>query len=265
MLAMSRTAVNLEALEQKEEKPRGLKIAEDVPCAFDLERYVPPKPCKTTNLQIWSRFVCRVAGHVQEQQDLIPLTSIDLTSQPDAESDYSVSTSENCSSISAAARSPKPAPLMFNIFLGGERFIKEVEFATFARWENVRTLLKGFEDEGTVVNELWDIHEQMPIWSGDWEARVYPGMKIGAMCRTRWNGEVHCSSDDTEDEVPEEMSRQADQACAGHWWFGRWRMKVEHETMGVGGAGREPSRRTVLLGTMAMAAFLGVVIVFCVL
>ncbi|OAK99752.1 hypothetical protein IQ06DRAFT_189940, partial [Phaeosphaeriaceae sp. SRC1lsM3a] len=141
-----------------------------------------------------------------------------------------------------------------------------LDFATFARWESVRMLLEGFEGEGAVIDELWDIREQMPIWSGDWEARVYPGLEVEATCRKPADGGMHCRSDDaddTDDEALEELMWHTSEPGARHWWFGRWRMRVEQETMGIGGAGQEPSRRTVLLGTVAVAVFVGIVSVFC--
>ncbi|KAH7389654.1 hypothetical protein DE146DRAFT_620294 [Phaeosphaeria sp. MPI-PUGE-AT-0046c] len=148
---------------------------------------------------------------------------------------------------------------------GDEKFVKELDFATFAQWESVRTLLEGFEGEGAIIDGLWDVREKMPIWSGDWEARVYPGLEVDARCRKPHELQVHSSSDDPEEGGPGEALRHSSEPCARHWWFGRWRMKVEQETMGIGGAVREPSRRMVLLGVVAMGVFLGIVFVFCLL
>lgn len=262
---MSRSAVDLESIKQKRDKPWKVKGPKDIPDDFDLARYVPPKACKLNNLRVWSRFVCKDSSQAPEQQDQIPLTTVDLRLQPEAESEYSVYKPSQHSSITSAASSRKPESLVFNIDFGDEKYVKKVDFATFARWDNVRTLLEGLEDEGATIDELWDLREHMPICGGDWEARVYPGMEIDARCRRPWDEDVHLNSDDTEDEALEERMRQADKPYVGHWWFGRWRMKVEQEAMRIGGAAQEPSRRMVLLGTIAMAAFLGVVIVFCAL
>jgi hypothetical protein len=42
-------------------------------------------------------------------------------------------------------------------------------------------------------------------------------------------------------------------------------MKVEQESMGAGGVVQDPSRRTILLGALVMATFLGIVSIFCII
>jgi hypothetical protein len=273
MLAMSKAATDLALPGNHRSKHWNSDFFEKASFDFTVQPYIPKRPCRATNLYTWSRFYRGSATH--DRQEHIPLASIGTTPVVQVDSDGSLCGSEDtdpwCKSCIAKPARSGPEPLVFNIHLEGQTYVKLLDYTTFARWENVEVLLEGFEGEDGVIQQLWDVREDMPIWSGDWDARVYPGQEIDVICSRSIfeENEVDSSSDsEDDDDEEEEIEAQArnDVHPGGHrWWFRRWRMKVEQESMGTGGAVRQPSRRMLLLGTLAMATFLGIVFVFCTL
>jgi hypothetical protein len=273
MLSMSRATTDLALLGGDRNKPWNSYLFEKASFAVSVQPYIPERPYRPTNLYTWSRFILRPAP--QKQQELIPLASfISAATTPvlQVESDSSLCGSEDidpwCKSGIAKPAYDNPKPLVFNIHLEGQTFVRSLEFSTFARWENIEVLLEGFENEGAVIEQLWDVREKMAIWRGDWDARVYPGQEIDVICSRPeiWEDDWDSSSDSEGDDAEQhDEARAWDGVHLGgrRWWFSRWRMKVEQEAMGAGGVVRQPSRRMLLFGALAMATFLGVVIALC--
>jgi hypothetical protein len=267
MLAMSSAQTELALLGNDRRNSWNSDSFEKVSFTFTVQPYIPKRPCRTTNLYTWSRFMQGSAV----QQEHIPLSVRETAPVLHAKGDSSVCDSEDidpwCKSGFGRPAPDSPEPLVFNIHLEGQTYVKLLSYSTFARWESIEVLLEGFEDEGAVIQQLWDVREDMPIWSGDWDARVCPGLEIDVICSRHGilDDESDSSSDWDEDEEEESEARARDAMHTGgkRWWFGRWRMKVEQESMGNHGTVRQPSRRRVLCGTLAMATFLCIVFALC--
>jgi hypothetical protein len=270
MLAMSRAVGVLAPLESNENKHWIPSIFDNPPYTFDVERHIPAKPYSAADLHIWSQLILGYPVYHPQEPEHIPLTSIYSTAEPRVRFDQSSSelgelTSYCASKLLAKAKAPLE-PLIFNIHYEDQTYVKLLDFSIFAQWESVEILLKGFEGEGAVIEELWDVREDMPIWSGDWDTRVYPGLEVDVTCGKPgvWRDDASCSSDG-EDEEDEKLGCEDIHIRGRRWWFGKWRMKVEQESMGAGGVVQDPSRRTILLGALAMATFLGTVSIFCII
>jgi hypothetical protein len=280
MLAMSRATADLALLGDDRSKPWNSYLFEKASFAVSVQPYIPERPYRPTKLYTWSRFILGPA--TQKQQELIPLASFTLaatTPNLHVGSDSSLCGSEDvdswCKSGSAKPAYDSPEPLVFNIHFEGQIHVRLLEFSTFAQWESVEVLLEGFENEGAVIEQLWDVREKMAIWRGDWDARVCPGLEIDVICSRPdlWEDDWDSSSESEGDEEEEEEEEEEDDAArtwdgvhlgGRRWWFSRWRMKVEQEAMGAGGAVRQPSGKMLLVGALAMATFLGVVVVLCI-
>ncbi|KAF1922005.1 hypothetical protein BDU57DRAFT_526718 [Ampelomyces quisqualis] len=144
-----------------------------------------------------------------------------------------------------------------------QTYVKQLDYSVFARWENVEALLVGLEADGAAIDELWDVREDMPIGSGDWSARVYPGLEVDVTCWKPgcWKDRPSDLDSDAEaeDEEEQRLLWEGARPCGEkRWWFGRWRMKVEQE---AGEPVHEPGLRTMVLGGVAMATFVGLVLV----
>jgi hypothetical protein len=270
MLAMSSAKTELALPGNDRRKSWNSVSFEKVSFTFTVQPYIPNRPRRATKLYTWSRFMQGSAA----QPEHIPLAVRATTPVLHTTGDSSVYDSEDidswCKSGFGQAAPSSPEPLIFNIHLEGQKYVKLLSYSTFARWESVEMLLEGFEDEGAVIQQLWDVREDMPIWSGDWEARVCPGLEVDVICSRPGilDDESDSSSDWEEDDEEEEEEREVYGRDAVHahgkrWWFGRWRMKVEQESMGNRGAVRQLSRRRVLCGTLAMATFLCIVFALC--
>jgi hypothetical protein len=272
MLTMSRATTNLALLEDDRSKPWNSYFFEKASFAVSVQPYIPKQPCRPTELYTWSRFIQR--STVQKQQEHLPLASITSTVAAPVlheESDISLCGSEDiescCKSGSAKAAYDSPEPLVFNIHLEGQTFVRFLDYSTFTRWESVEVLLEDFEDNGAIIEQLWDVRENMRIWRGDWDARVYPGLEVDVICSRPdiWENDWDSSSDSEGDGEEEDEARVWNDVHLGgkRWWFSRWRMKVEQETMGTGGEVRQPSRKMLWFGALAMATFLGVMVALC--
>jgi len=173
---------------------------------------------------------------------------------------------EQWKDVSRDARRTGDEPLMLNLCMDDGTYVKGLDFTTFAHWDNMQTILNDLEKDGMVVEELWDVHEDMRVGSGDWDARVRPGLEIDAMCvRSAWEDDSSCSSGDCEEGGVELELRHGEQPRRKHWWFERWRRRVERESLMSGEAVQEPSRLMVLLGTILMVLVFGTVLVLCVI
>jgi hypothetical protein len=269
MLAMSRAAGEFASYESNENKRWNPSIFGDTSFSFDVERNMPGKPHRATDLYVWSQLILGYPVYHLPQPEHIPLSSANLTAEPHITLDHSSLEPEHltsyCGSEFLAKTKAIPEPLIFNIHYDDQTYVKLLDFSIFAQWESVEMLLKGFESEGTVIEELWDVREDMAIWSGDWDARVYPGLEVDVTCRKPdvWKDDASCSSDEEEYETDQALVRDHVYLRGRRWWFARWRMKVEQESMGSGGVVREPTRLTVFVGALAMATFLGIISVFC--
>lgn len=93
---------------------------------------------------------------------------------------------------SAPGRIHLPLILDFHFFKSYETYVKHVDFSTFRHFGNLNALTTEFEQDGFKLLLLWDSREDMAICHGDWDSRVYPGMKIDVFFESF--GE-ECSSD----------------------------------------------------------------------
>jgi hypothetical protein len=212
---------------------------------------------------MWSKLVTGSPAH-QPQQEHIPLVSSGSTPVTRVDSVFSL-----CGSESTDQRYEVGyiEPLTFKFHVENRTYVKRLDYAVFAHWENVTALLEELESDGTVIQGLWDVGENMAICSGDWDARVRPGLEVDVVCREPkvWRKHSRRVSDDEEDEADQELERGDNPLLKRHWWFARWRRKVEQDFLASGNAAREPSRRMLLLGILSMATFLGVVLVLCII
>jgi hypothetical protein len=270
LLAMPKVASDLVLLESSESKPSNSNISKIESFAFQLEEHVCIKP--GADLKVCSGVMLRSPSWHQDQQENVPLklTNLPPVSQPDSNS--SVDDSDDCSTYcdSGSLENSKfrcPEPLIFNIHFEDHTYVKQLDYSIFSRWESIEALLVSFEGDGAVIDELWDVREDMPIGSGDWNARVYPGLEVDVTCWKAGDWEDDPSEFDSgakaESEEEQSLLWDGAQHHGKRWWFGRWRMKVEQEAMGAGGAVHEPPLRTILLGVLAMATFLSIVFGFC--
>jgi hypothetical protein len=90
-------------------------------------------------------------------------------------------------------------------------------------------------------------------------------MEIDVICR-RWElleGESCYGSDDVEDDwmVDDDIDEwRSVESNKTHWWFERWKRKVEQETSPRKiGREYEPSRTTLVVGMLTMVLFLAAV------
>ncbi|KAH6875136.1 hypothetical protein BKA58DRAFT_278562, partial [Alternaria rosae] len=117
---------------------------------------------------------------------------------------------------------------------------KLLDYRVCSEWNNVDALLHELALDGIIVHELWNVTEDMQIASGDWDARIQPGIAIEAWCfldaqSDAW--EEHGSESEVEDEVDGDsvgndckMSQQdsmTESRPSHPWWFSRWRERVE--------------------------------------
>ncbi|KAF2026275.1 hypothetical protein EK21DRAFT_74570, partial [Setomelanomma holmii] len=137
-----------------------------------------------------------------------------------------------------------------------------LEYDVFKSWHKVDALLRDLEYEGLIIEELRDIRGSLPVCSGDWDARVSPGMEIDVIC---WDGELSedsssCgSNDDDEDGGINDVHYRGK-----HWWFERRRIRVERNTFASKkNRGKEPTRRVLVLGLVTIILFVAAVIVIC--
>ncbi|KAH3905012.1 hypothetical protein HBI56_217870 [Parastagonospora nodorum] len=246
-----------------------LENLDDGSFTLDVQQYMPKTPCTATNLYAWSRIVFSLSIHAP-QQEHIPLGTI----RPKAEAPYSDSESSFCETEATDCgcdaggherAHANPEPLVFNIHFEDRTYTKRLDYLTFARWENVKDLLEGFEGESATIKQLWDVREDMPICSGDWDARVHPGMEIDVICwkTDMWEYDSGLSSDDEEDAKGHAQGWEDVHLHGRRWWFGAWKRKVEQEVAKSTSSVRDPSRGEILLGVLAMATFVGMVVLVC--
>lgn len=239
---------------------------EDGSFTVNVQQYIPKSPCTATNLYAWSRTVFSFSIQPPRQEH-IPLGNIQSEAAPYSDSECSFCETEaaDCGDDGHEGRYANPEPLIFNIHFEDRTYTKRLDYATFARWENVEDLLEGFEGESATIKQLWDVREDMPICSGDWDARVHPGMEIDVTCWKTDTCEYDSilSSDDEEDEKGNAQGWEDVHLHGRRWWFGAWKRKVEQEVAKSTSSVRDPSRREILLGMLAMATFVGMVVLFC--
>jgi hypothetical protein len=159
--------------------------------------------------------------------------------------------------------------LIFNFPFDDQTYTKTLEYRAFATWDRVDALLRNTEEDGTVVEELSNVREDLPICSGDWDARVSPGMEIDVICRKWefWEGQSCYESDDEESDwlVDDDIDKwRSVESNKKHWWFESWRRQVEQKISPREiERAHEPSRTTLVVGMLTMVLFLGGVVVTC--
>jgi hypothetical protein len=154
-------------------------------------------------------------------------------------------------STTIANKSIPPDPIVLTFCFQDQTYIKRLDYTIFAAWNDVQGLFDELSKDGITCDELWDVNEDMPVSSGDWDARVRPGCVVEALCfcdqlELDWVDES--SSDSAGDVDEDEDDDIANGVCAmgalrrEHvWWFARWRERVEKETSEVRETMQEPS------------------------
>ena len=78
--------------------------------------------------------------------------------------------------------STPPIPITLNFCFEHGKSTKYIPYATFSTWSAINILFSDLAVDGIIVHTLWDVNEDMPISSGDWDARIHPGSVIDAWC-----------------------------------------------------------------------------------
>jgi hypothetical protein len=161
---------------------------------------------------------------------------------------------------------PKPILLTFN--LNNEVYTKSLDYGTFAHWGAMAGLLADIEEDGLVPGNLWDALEDMKVYSGDWDARVYQGWEIHLHCRDEayWSEtDTDEGSDVDEAEVIEEIVAYYEDftETTEDWCLPRWRGRVEQGRQ-IREQVREPSWEVLALGCVSMLFFIVTVVLYTV-
>ena len=154
-----------------------------------------------------------------------------------------------------------PLPIHFTIIFEDGTTTKLLDYRVYSQWANINSLLNELAQDGIVIDELWDVNEDMQIGSGDWDASIQPGSVIYARSLNDKRG-YHaddvddcsdCESDDgmiesdedghdTGSEYKMSWKSSAKNTRNEHtWWFARWRQRVEKAIPGRDGVTDEPS------------------------
>ncbi|KAF1849721.1 uncharacterized protein K460DRAFT_360574 [Cucurbitaria berberidis CBS 394.84] len=174
-----------------------------------------------------------------------------------------------------------PDSLLVHFQFEDRIYNKQLNYSAFSKWDSVDALLVDLEKDGVLVVQLWDVREEMPICSGDWNARVRPGWEVLVTCvdGTLWGDEgSECgdinSADDEDDyyyydhhareRLDDFVAYEGLEASIKHWWFTRWRQRVERASLADEESGLDLSWSMILLGGVSLAAVLGLVILFAV-
>ncbi|KAI4941275.1 hypothetical protein J4E91_010852 [Alternaria rosae] len=147
-----------------------------------------------------------------------------------------------------------PLPINFKFVFQDATTRKLLDYRVYSEWINVDALLHELAQDGIVVHELWNVTEDMQIASGDWDARIQPGIAIEARCFHDVQTDAW-EQDSRESEVEDEMdgdsvgsdckmSRRGweiDDRSSHPWWFTRWRERVEKKLLGERDVMEKPS------------------------
>lgn len=156
-------------------------------------------------------------------------------------------------------------PIHLKLDFGDGVYTRPLHYGTFSRWSALEGLMTDLEKDGMIIEEIWDVVEQMRVCGGDWDARVRPG----------WNLQVHCQnvqtcldgnrpedgsdSEDTDDEeecwVDEILGQYQE------WCLPRWRDRVEQEKS-INRYAKEPSWVMLGLGCLSTLFFIVAVIIY---
>ena len=189
----------------------------------------------------------RKAEHVRT---LLPRVDSGIGLCPPGQQDGQSSPSSRLEARLATASTP----ITLTFHLEDSSTTKILDYRVYTQWTNVSTLLHELAHDGIIVHMLWDVNEDMPISSGDWDARIQPGSLIEAWCfsdvrEDDWEGDSsgNESEDDMEGDKVEDgyrMNRKGSRTDARNehtWWFTRWRQRVEKTMPGEKEALDEPS------------------------
>jgi hypothetical protein len=169
-----------------------------------------------------------------------------------------------------------PDPLTFTFHLDNRTYIKTLVYQAFVRWENVGALIEELSDDGIIIDQLWDVDEDMEVGSGDWDVRVRPGMKVDVYCQHGYQYErtSDCASEyesddsdggEDEDEYGDRYKHNPDTLeLERRWWFARWKERVEREKWRKKRAQQEPSWIMILIWAACMVAFVALVSVLAI-
>ena len=168
---------------------------------------------------------------------------------------------------------PQGAPISLTFRPADSKHIKTLDYHIYSKWSNTNALLDELSHDSIIVHELWDVNEDMPISSGDWDARIHPGSVIEAWCcndeRVYHSGDGDDTSnsgddtdrneDETEGDGDMSWSSSVTDARNEHpWWFARWRERVEREGVKREGVIEKPSWFMMVIWCTSMVA--GIVI-----
>jgi hypothetical protein len=176
---------------------------------------------------------------------------------------------------------PAPITLLFHFSDSASPSIKLLPFHILSKWTSLYALLDGWKKDGIIVSDLWDVNENMPVFSRDWDARVRPGWVVELRCCNDesgyfgrgydgysdgygdWNGSSEDGDDTSEDACGYET--ESDNGVSGKrlsksvtsqhpWCFKRWRERVEEERVKREDVLDEPSWFVMLLWCTSVLA-----------
>jgi hypothetical protein len=151
---------------------------------------------------------------------------------------------------------PAPITLLFHFSDSASPSIKLLPYRTFSKWTSLYALLDEWKQDGVVVSDLWDVEENMPVFGGDWDARVRPGWVVELRCCNDESGyfgrgydgysdgygDGYSSSEDGDDTSEDACGyeTESDNGMSGKsrsksvtsqhpWTFKRWKERVEKE------------------------------------
>lgn len=215
----------------------------------------------------WYRYRTRDQASHESGASIDIELGVTLTSSLLVDSGLSLGVSKKGTMLTADQLFEVAHPIKLTFNLGDEIFTKPLDYKTFSRWDAIEGLMVDMKNDGIIIEELWDRKEKTRIWSGDWNARVRPGLDVHVHCQQAHGFlDQGASEGDGDSEYPDD---EAKQRCTNielgkdqdEWCFHRWRGRVErakskHKQM------QEPSWLMLALGCSSMLFFFIAVIVY---
>jgi hypothetical protein len=249
--------------EKDQERASSIGSADD---NLDVDTTAPDAISASTRLRVWhSPSVDNSTTHARPSSDPRFENLVDEPDQALVDLEASDCNSVVPYSTTTSERTTPPAHIIIHFHLDDHTHTRWLDYAALSRWESMEDLLEAFAHDGIVTEELWDVHQEMCIGAGDWNARMRPGVELDVICAHMGNSS-DCSSEDEEDEDVW-GSGACDESVGKHlsrehcWWFERWRRRVEGEVLP---GGQESPRLNVVLGIVSVTMLIGLALLLCV-
>lgn len=159
-------------------------------------------------------------------------------------------------------------PICLKFDFGDRIHVKPLDYGTFSRWSAMESFVLDMENEGIIIEEFWDVAENMRVWSGDWDARVRPGWDVYVQCQDvqavlrKQRFEDDSNSEDYESDGErwtEDILNQYQEDCC----LPRWKDRAQKEKL-ISGRMQEPSWMALSLGCASMVVFVVTVVIYTV-